>query len=249
MKQQLTKWLCGSLAITTLALSGCAKKPDGAVNNDPLEGYNRVAFAFNMDVDHMVMRPVAHTYATIVPPVMQKGVTNVFNNIDEIPTFSNDILQGNFRYTVLDVWRFFINSTLGVGGLFDVATRIGIKPHVETLGLTFAKWRGGKSAPYFVIPIFGPSTIQTAIGQVGDYYMNFWPYLCNQNIPWYALGVKFLNLRAQLLPADKLVDNAFDPYIFMRDAYLQTQQQAIDQNEALPKIPEVGTVEKPEPTK
>jgi len=248
MKKQLAKWLCGSLAITALALGGCAKKPDGTVNNDPLEGYNRTMFAFNMDVDHLVLRPVAKTYETITPSVLQKGVTNVFANIDEIPTFSNDFLQGNFRYLPLDLWRLAINSTLGVGGLFDIATRIGIEPHIETFGLTLAKWRGGQSSPYFVIPLFGPSTIQTAIGQAADYYMNFWAYLRNQNINYYGHGLKFLNLRAQLLPADKLIDNSFDPYIFVRDAYMQTQQQKINANEALPKIPEVDAKAEPAST-
>lgn len=258
MKNQWAKWLCGKysinpsriyriftlcglLAITALALGGCTKKPEAIMNNDPLEGYNRAMFAFNMDIDHLVFRPVAKAYETVTPPVLQKGVTNVFANIDEIPTFPNDFMQGNFRYMVIDLWRFVINSTAGVGGLFDIATRIGIKPHIETFGLTLAKWRGGQSAPYFVIPLFGPSTFQTAIGNAADYYMNFWSYLNDQDINYYAHGVKFLNLRAQLLPADKLVENAFDPYIFVRDAYLQTQQQKINENQALPKIPEAPT--------
>lgn len=241
MKNQLVKWLCGSLAVSAILLGGCAKKPDPtAGNKDPLEGYNRTMFAINMDVDHLVMRPVAKVYETITPPVLQQGVTNVFANIDEIPTFGNDALQGNFRYLPLDLWRLAINSTLGVGGLFDVATRMGIEPHIETFGLTLAKWRGGKSSPYLVLPLFGPSTLQVAIGQAADYYMNFWPYLNDQNTNYYIHGVRFINLRAQLLPADKLIDNAFDPYIFVRNAYLQRQQQKIDQNEALPTIPAVG---------
>ncbi len=238
MKRRFTRWLTKSLILSSLSLTGCMMhKPDGTPNQDPFIGYNRAMFAFNMDADHLVIRPVAKIYSIITPPPLQEGVTNVFDNIDEIPTFSNDFLQGNFRYMVVDLWRLVINSTLGVGGLFDVASRMGITTHVETFGLTLAKWRGGQSAPYFVIPLFGPSTLQTAIGEVADYYGNFWPYLCDRNIDYIAHGVKFTNIRAQLLPADKLMDGAFDPYIFVRDAYLQRQEQKIKANEALPKIP------------
>lgn len=240
MKKQITQWICGSLAMTTLALTGCARNPTDA-QHDPFEGYNRAMFAFNMDVDHLAMRPAAKVYEKITPPQLQKGVTNVFANIDEIPTFVNDFLQGNFRYLPLDIWRFAINTTVGIGGLFDVATRAHIQPHVETFGLTLAKWRGGKSSPYLVLPLFGPSTLQTAIGNAADYYMNFWIYLKDQNINYIAHGVKFLNMRAQLLPADKLVETSFSPYIFVRDAYLQRQQQQIATNEALPKIPKKGS--------
>src|SRR3990167_6449191 len=195
MRKKLSKWLCGSLALSTLTLSGCMMyKPDGTVNDDPFEHYNRVAFAFNMDIDHLVFRPVAKVYDKITPAPLQTGIHNVFNNIDEIPTCSNDFLQGNFRYIAIDVWRFAINTTLGVGGLFDVATRLGIQPHVETFGLTLAKWRGGQSSPYFVIPILGPATLQSGIGYAADYYMNFWPYLKDRNITYIAYGVKFLDI-------------------------------------------------------
>lgn len=239
MKNQLTKWLCGSLALTTIALSGCASKPTDP-SNDPLEGYNRVMFGFNQDVDHLVVRPAAVVYSKVTPPVLQKGVTNFFENVGEISTFPNDFLQGNFRYMVVDFWRFVINSTAGVGGLFDVATRLGIQPHTESFGLTLAKWRGGQSAPYFMIPLLGPSTFQSAIGIGADYFTTPWPYLKNQTINYVATGIQLVNVRAQFLPADAVIANAFDPYIFVRDAYLQREKEKIANNEALPKIPPVG---------
>lgn len=238
MKGKITKWLSGALALSSVALTGCMMhKPDGTENTDPFEAYNRPMFAFNMDVDHLVIRPVAKVYSTVTPPQVQSGVTNVFANIDEIPTFWNDFLQGNFRYMVVDLWRFAINTTAGVGGIFDIATRTGIQPHVETFGLTLAKWRGGQSSPYIVLPFFGPSTITNAIGQTADYYGNFWDYLHDQNINYIAHGVKFTNIRSQLLPADALIASSFNPYVFVRDAYLQKQEQRIAENEALPKIP------------
>ncbi|HLD84367.1 MAG TPA: VacJ family lipoprotein [Coxiellaceae bacterium] len=228
-----TKRLLGTLLLSLLAVTGCAKKP--ANNDDPFEGYNRVMFATNMTIDHLLIRPVAKVYNVVTPPVIQTGVKNVFDNIDEISTVPNDVLQGNFKYLAVDFWRFVLNTTLGVGGLFDVATKIGIQPHIETFGLTLAKWRGGKLSPYIVLPLFGPSTIQNAIGFTADYYMTPWPYLKDQNINYIAHGVKFLNIRASYLDGDKLVETSFDPYIFVRDAYMQKQRQKITNNEALGK--------------
>lgn len=231
MKKTIAKWIIGSITLTSMALTGCVRKPDPTAN-DPLEGYNRAMFALNQDIDHMAVRPVAFIYSKITPPALQSGVTNVFNNVDEISTFPNDFLQGNFRYMVLDFWRFAINTTFGVGGLFDVATRMGIKPHVESFSLTLAKWRGGKSSPYFIIPVLGPSSIQGAIGMAGDYYMTPFPYLDN-TINYSVTGVRLIHTRAQFLPADKLVETAFDPYVFVRDAYTQKEKDQIAENQAL----------------
>lgn len=241
MKNRITKWICGLFALTTMTLlTGCASKPTDPTH-DPLEGYNRFMFAVNMDVDHLVIGPAAMIYSKVTPPIAQKGVTNFFDNVSEITTFPNDFLQGNFRYMAVDFWRFVINSTAGVGGLFDVATRLGIQPHVESFGLTLAKWRGGQSAPYFVIPLLGPSTFQSGIGIVADYYTTPWPYLKDQTINYVATGIELINVRAQFLPADKMVMNAFDPYIFVRDAYLQREKEKITRNETLPKIPPVSS--------
>lgn len=234
MEKKLAKWLFGALAATTLVMTGCTKGPNPA---DPYEHYNRGMFKFNMGLDKYLFRPTAKVYDVITPPPLQSGITNAFANIDELPSMSNDILQGNFKYIAVDFWRLTINSTFGIGGLFDVATRLGIQPHVETFALTVAKWRGGKSAPYLVLPVFGPSTFQTAIGHLADYFMTPWPYISSQynDITYSAQAVKFVNIRAGLLPADKLIETAFDPYVFVRDAYMQTTQREIDENEALGK--------------
>lgn len=239
MKNQPTRLILGSIALfATILAAGCASKPTDPTN-DPLEGYNRVMFAVNMDVDHLVVGPTAMIYSKVVPSPLQIGVNNFFDNVDEITTFPNDFLQGNFRYMAVDFWRFVINSTFGIGGLFDVASRLGIEKHSESFGLTLAKWRGGRSAPYFVIPLLGPSTFQSGIGIAADYYTTPWPYL-NQDTNYIATSIQLISIRAQYLSADKMVMNAFDPYIFVRDAYLQREKQKIAENDALPKIPEVG---------
>lgn len=234
MPKNTLKWILGSLAAATLSLTGCVRTPDKTAN-DPLEGYNRAMFAINQDVDHLIIRPAAIVYNTITPPVLQSGITNVFNNVDEISTFGNDFLQGNFRYMFLDFWRFAINTTLGVGGLFDVASRMDLQTHVESFTWTLAKWRGGKSSSYFVIPVLGPSTIQGTLGLFGDYYLTPFPYL-NKTVNYSVTGVRLIHTRARYLAADKMVENAFDPYVFVRDAHMQTVKEQIAKNQALPPL-------------
>lgn len=241
MQKKITQWIYGSVALTCLALTGCMQKPV-ANQHDPLEKMNRVIFAFNMDVDHLAFGPIAKVYDFVIPTPLKKGISNIFSTLDVIPTFPNDFLQGNFRYMVVDIWRFTINATLGIGGLFDVATCLGIPKHVETFGLTLAKWRGGKSAPYFVIPFLGPSTFQSAVGVGVDYYLTPWPYLRDQNIGYWVHGVRLVHTRAKILPSDKLINTAFDPYAFVRDAFIQTEDRLIKENQALPKIPPVKAV-------
>ena len=223
--------LCSTIALSISLLSGCARKPTSA--NDPFEGYNRVAFAFTQDIDHLALRPAAKVYDTITPPPVKTGVSNFFANLGELITIPNDVLQGNFRYLPTDFWRLLINSTLGIGGLFDVASHIGIPKHVETFGLTFAKWRGGKSAPYFVIPGLGPSTIQNAFGRGFNTAAQPWVYLPDDQdtLVYSMLGLQVLETRAKYLDTDKLVDTAFDPYVFVRDAYMQTDIRRIENNE------------------
>jgi phospholipid-binding lipoprotein MlaA len=216
----------------SVMLSGCARNPTNA-EEDPLEGYNRLVFAFNQDVDHLALRPAAKIYRAITPTPLQKGVTNFFANIDELPTFANDILQGNFRYLGLDFWRFAVNSTVGIGGLFDVASRIGMPKHSTTFGLTLAKWRGGKPSAYFMIPLLGASTIQNGIGLVADSFARPWYYIDNDTVSYTVYGVQAVNKRSRLLDADKMVETAFDPYVFVRDAYMQQVRLSIQNNDAL----------------
>ncbi|EKD92116.1 MAG: hypothetical protein ACD_29C00175G0003 [uncultured bacterium] len=234
MRKKWIKWFFAPLAVSAVALTSCTmSNPDGTPKEDPFETYNRTVFAFNMDVDHMILRPTAEAYAHVVPPPLQKGVTNVYKNIAEWMTLPNDLLQGHPKYMFLDFWRFVINTTMGVGGLFDVATRLGMPKHIETFGLTFAKWRGGKNSPYFMLPILGPTTVQNGIGFIPDYFASPFPYFTNATFQYAALGLFIVKKRAALLPANKLVDTAFDPYVFVRSAYMQNQQHLIDQNQHL----------------
>lgn len=112
---------------------------------------------------------------------------------------------------------------------------MGIKPHVETFGLTLAKWRQGKSAPYFVVPILGPSTLQNAPALAVDAFLTPWPYFKSNCLTYIPPAVGLISIRAEMLPADKLINNSFDPYVFIRDAYMQRESQRIAENDALGK--------------
>lgn len=244
--------LASYVCITAL-IAGCARNPADA-KVDPLEGYNRVIYAFNQDIDHLIIRPAAIVYKTIIPPPLQKGVNNIFSNVGEITTVPNDILQGKLKYAASDFMRLVINTSLGIGGLFDVATRLGLPKHSESFGMTLAYWNGGKPSPYFILPIFGPNTMRSTFGLPFDYAASPWPYLRPHSIQWYAFGAKVISTRAKFLDADKIIGQSFDPYIFVRNGYLQNRNKAIAENmrnkEPLDAPPEARMVNgslKPEP--
>jgi phospholipid-binding lipoprotein MlaA len=132
-------------------------------------------------------------------------------------------------YAVSDGWRFLINTTVGVAGLFDVASNLHIPAHHEDFGLTLAYW-GMVPQPYLMLPLLGPSSPRDAIGLVADYAASPWPYIRPWWIPTLAVGIRTINYRASLLPADKLLENSLDPYVFVRDAHIQTRHKQIEDN-------------------
>lgn len=223
--KRLYHWLV-IICITCLTLlTGCAvnhKNPQ-----DPYESYNRKVFKFNQRVDKVIYRPVAVVYTTVMPKFARHGIGNFLSNVGEVPTIGNDILQANPLWALSDVGRLVVNTTLGIGGLFDVATRAGLEKHNQDFGLTMAKW-GYTQSSYLMIPFLPPLTVRDLIGTGGDYGMSVWTYVRPGWIGWTAYGVTLVDKRASFLDSDKLVDQAFDPYIFVRDAYLQNRQHNID---------------------
>lgn len=215
-------WLIAAFLVGNL--TGCATAKDP---QDPLEPLNRQLYAFNEVVDSVVYRPVAKTYNFITPTYVQARVTNFFNNLDLIPTVANDILQLNVNQILMDSSRFVVNSTFGLAGLYDPAAKYDLPSHHSDVGLTFARW-GWKKSSYFVIPFVGPSTIRDGIAMPPNIYLNVWPYISPAWIGYSTFALNKINQRAALLSTDKLVKDAFDPYVFVRDAYLQYRQGQID---------------------
>lgn len=216
------------LIVISCSLISCAHPRKNINPVDPMEPLNRKIFAFNRGVDKVLLRPLAVTYVTIFPKPLQTGVYNALNNIGEITNVGNDLLQGNVKQALADTWRFIINSTVGIGGLFDVAKHVGLKRNDNGFGLTLAKW-GVRQSPYVVIPLFGPSTARDALGFATDLYMSPWPYINPISLRYELYGFTTVEYRSRYLGTDQLIDQAFDPYIFVRDAYLQARQQQINQ--------------------
>lgn len=209
----------------SLVLTGCAHKGTNPI--DPYEPFNRKVHNFNMAFDATMLKPPAKLYVAVVPAVVRKGVNNAFNNLDMLPTIANDILQVKGKWAIKDSWRFVINSTLGVVGIFDVANKFGLPPHYNDLGLTFAKW-GDKNSPYLVIPFIGPSTIRDGSGWLFQFALwSPYVYMNNDALAFGLIGLRYVDLRSQLFETERLMNEALDKYSFIRDAYLQHRSYLI----------------------
>lgn len=222
-----------SLVLFTFFFSGCASQspqtpPPPA--SDPYQGFNQSMFRFNDHVYTYVSHPLNTAYTTVTPKVARTGVANVFRNIGTIPDMANDALQGNWRYFVKDTLRLLLNTTLGLFGLFDVASPSGLPLHQQGFTYTLAKW-GYDQSNYLVLPFFGPSTVSGALSILPDYLMSPINHNLNEGKwKWPIAGLFFLNLNAQGVPRyEFLKKNALDPYSAMRDAYLQNRAFVIQQ--------------------
>lgn len=201
---------------------------------DPLECVNRAMFAFNDKFDAYVLKPIAFLYNKIIPKPLNRGIHNVFLNLNNLPTIANDILQLHPYQTTSDVWRLAINTTLGIGGLFDFAACMGLPNHSNDFGLTLARW-GWRESSYLVLPFFGPHTIRDTLHIPMDYYyFSIYPYIKRPyRYDLYALQI--IDYRAQLLKFDDVLNEvAFDKYVFVRDAYLQHRRHEIEMKDQCP---------------
>ena len=219
------KSLLVSSALFVSMLSGCAST--NAPPADPLEGLNRGTYAFNDALDRAVLKPVAKGYQAVTPQFVRSGVSNAFTNLGDVAVAFNSLLQGKPADAASDVGRFLINSTLGVLGLFDVATPMGMEKHDEDFGQTLGKWGVG-SGPYLVVPLMGPSTLRDAAGRSVDSQLGWSRQVDHVPTRNSTMAVELVDLRANLLGAgDALDEAALDKYQFLRDAYLQRRLRAV----------------------
>jgi phospholipid-binding lipoprotein MlaA len=218
-----------ALCAVLLAAGGCATVPPGAGSNpvDPLERVNRHIYAFNDGFDRAVARPVARGYVTVVPQFVRNCVGNIFANVGEVGNTINAALQFKPADVATDVGRFFVNSTVGVLGCFDVAKDIGWERNRQDVGLTMGKW-GIPDGPYLVLPFFGPRSTRDAFGEIGDAFTDPVSYVTPSTDYWLLYGTRFVDRRAQFLDTSHLVDDAaLDSYAFVRDGYLQRRRSRI----------------------
>jgi len=223
----MLRFLLGLLLLGALGgVAGCATT--GGNPDDPLEGYNRAMFRFNDGVDKAVIKPVAQGYKAVMPEFARTGVSNFFANLGDLWIGVNNILQGKLGEGASDFGRFALNSTVGVLGLFDVASNAGLDKHNEDFGQTLGRWGVGSGA-YVVLPILGPSTVRDGISLFAvDWHGD--PLWHVGNVPTRneLYGVRAVDTRANLLDASRLAEEAaLDQYAYVRSAYLQQRRSLV----------------------
>ncbi|RDX35921.1 VacJ family lipoprotein [Kangiella sp. HD9-110m-PIT-SAG07] len=209
--------------LLAILLTACATTGDNP--KDPYEERNRAVWEFNRSLDRAILKPVAEGYQYITPDPVETGVSNFFSNLGEVTTILNDILQGKFLKAGKDTGRFLINSTIGIGGLLDPATEMGIKQEEEDFGQTLAVW-GFDSGPFLMLPFIGPSTVRDGSGFAIDSFVFYSPYdeLNDAQTEWALRSLWLIDTRAQLLPLEEQLEQSLDEYLMVRDAYLQRRE-------------------------
>ena len=226
MKNKMTKHLfpAAFAAVVLSGLGGCATTESNP--KDPFEGFNRAMFAVNEGID-VVIKPVAQGYDAAAPLPVKVGVGNFFGNIWDVLTAVNNLLQGKGGQGFSDIGRVLINSTIGIGGVFDVASEMGLEKHMEDFGQTMGVW-GVDEGPFFFWPLIGPRTTRDTFGWAVDSFMDPVWYVEDIALRNSMVGVRYIDMRATLLKTDKIVDQAaIDRYVFIRDAYLQNRRSEI----------------------
>jgi len=223
MTKPLHRLVLSLLLGLSVLLSGCAHHNQ----RDPFEPLNRGIYAFNDAVDSVVLKPVATGYREVVPQIVRTGVTNFFSNLDDIIVVMNGVFQGKLPQALSDTARFLINSTVGILGLIDVATHLGLEKHNEDFGQTLGYWGVG-NGPYLVLPFFGPSSVRDGLGRLVDVKADHVRWLDHVRTRNQFLATRIVNTRANLLGTEKVLETAaIDEYVFVRDAYLQRRRSLV----------------------
>jgi phospholipid-binding lipoprotein MlaA len=218
------------LAVVLLMLAGCAshqavtdKSQQYQDPKDPLESFNRIIWDFNFEIlDEYVLRPTSVAYADYMPQIARTGLLNLAENLEEPSNSVNNLLQGKLDGTFISLGRFVLNSTVGLLGLIDVASEIGLEPKEEEFGEVLGKWGVG-TGPYLMIPARGPSDVRSSIGDVVDTSYSPLDGL-NFYVGFLRVGIKALESRASLIQQEQQLNSTADPYAFVKSAYFQNLQ-------------------------
>jgi len=220
--------LCALLAVSLFA--GCATLPPnvGTDPRDPLEAINRNTFEFNQGFDDFVLKPLAEAWDQFVPEPVRTCLGNAFFNLRGPSTFINSLLQGKPENAGDDAGRFFLNSSFGLAGCFDLASMIGIERNREDFGQTLGVW-GFEPGAFLVVPFLGPSSVRDAIGIFGvEPFLDLNFYFPNPPVEYTVAGLRIVNERSEILKSGRLVDDAaLDRYTFIRDGYLQRRRYLV----------------------
>lgn len=217
-----------AVLVSGLMLTSPAVLADGH-EIDPWEGYNRVMFGFNEGLDKYALKPITLGYKAITPDLVEAGVSNFFDNISDVGSLLNNVLQTKFEAAGEDLARVSFNSTFGLGGVLDVATPMGIEEHNEDFGQTLGYW-GMSSGPYLVLPLFGPSNVRDTGGLIVDTITSPISNIEDDSARYAVTGLQAIDTRSGLLEAEKLITG--DRYTFIRDAYLQRREFSINDGQS-----------------
>ena len=192
--------------------------------NDPFEDLNRDIFVFNEKLDEKILKPTALVYRKVTPQFARTGVTNFFNNLEEIDTTINQVLQGEIKYAFNDAGRFVINTTIGLFGLIDIASKMGLEKHEEDFGQTLGVW-GISSGPYIMLPFLGPSNPRDLMSRPISSFLSGTFAMEDNDVKFTLVGIDALETRERLLDAETLIIG--DKYMFVKDAYVQSREYEI----------------------
>ena len=190
---------------------------------DPFENLNRKTFEFNENLDENFVMPVAEAYSKF-PPKIKIGISNFFNNLEEVDTFVNQLLQGKPKQSINDLTRFVINTTVGLGGFIDVASKIGLERHEEDFGQTLAVWGVGQG-PYIMLPVLGPSTLRDTLSRPVSSFLSVTFHMTETDVNIALKGIDAIETREKLLGIESLLSG--DKYSFVKDAYIQSMMYEI----------------------
>ena len=243
----MTRPAVASVALLSLFLVGCASAPNAKKDpRDPLEGFNRASYKFNDALDRALLKPAAKGYKAVTPDFVETGVTNFFSNLTQPTVIINDLLQGKFKASLNDTGRFLLNTTVGIGGLFDPASPAGLDRNDEDFGQTLGKW-GVSSGAYLMVPFFGPTTVRDGFGSGVDVFTNPVHYVERDAWRYGLQGMDLIDARARRLPLEDTLNQAYDKYTFIKNAFLQQREYAVkDGNVPAPKF-EDEPLEDPDP--
>lgn len=242
----------GCVLTAVALLGGCATAKDP---RDPFEPVNRAIYHLNETVDMAVMEPTAKLYRFVVPQFVRSSVGNVFSNAAEIRNVLNNTLQGKFTTAYSTFGRLALNSTIGILGLFDVASEAGIEKRPEDFGQTLGWW-GVRDGPFVMLPLFGPSSVRDTIAWPADIYVDPFSHVNPNRARNQILIGRMVHQRAELIDAKKVMEGAaLDEYQFVRDAYLQRRRNLVYDGkppidkDTLKAPPNDAVVKPPEPKK
>lgn len=215
-----------ALLLALVGALGAARALAADTPKDPLERLNRATYAFNDALDRMLARPAAKAYKAVAPEPVRTAVSNVVANLEYPTTIVNDVLQIKLRDAGTDLARFLANSVIGIGGLFDPATHFGLPIHDEDFGQTLGRW-GVPAGPYLMLPVFGPSDLRDAPARYLDTYTHIEHYAASKNVEYGIWLVRQLDRRTQLLATEEALQQSFDPYAVVRNAYVARREYLV----------------------